>query len=443
MGDRYNLALSGRNLADDEDNANLTSPVADGSYPVSNLAKRRLADKWRSTGVAGRTVWLTCDVPSSATGGEAVGIVALVDTNLSPTAKWNVAVTEGDSVTNYGGFDTPYVYDEYATSGTATVGSGVLTMTGFVGTLRPNVTETLAWNHTIPASLADMPHGYVVDVTVSSISGGSFKVLLESSTGMITAQDISISTAGRHAFYCPHETADSLADLAYRWNIVVGAGADCTAVVDNVRIYPVIGGDRPVANTSAMDGAACFPALSTKTLDGYGQWRYSPTWTQGDYANMRRHAVWVVDPEYLSAEGRKVWVMIVDGSNSDGYIQAGRLIVAPYWMSEFNANNLTLAVVDPSVTSDSWGGQMFTHRKTRKKRVSFDCQALGDGEAFGLMLRLQQIQGTHADVVAVVDSGQDAMHHLFTVYGRHGAVGSLQNWAPGRWNTQFEIVELI
>jgi dihydrodipicolinate synthase/N-acetylneuraminate lyase len=58
------------------------------------------------------------------------------------------------------------------------------------------------------------------------------------------------------------------------------------------------------------------------------------------------------------------------------------------------------------------------------------------------MHRLQQIQGVHADMVVAVDSGDDDMHHIFTVYGRHGAVGALKNWAPDRWSTQFEIVEL-
>jgi hypothetical protein len=441
MGDNYNLTISTRNLADDSDNANLTSPISSGSYPVSNLAKRRLADKWRSTGVAGRTVWVSCDVPVDDAN-EVVGLVALVDTNLSPSATWNVAVTEYESVTNCGGFDTAYAYEDYATTGTAVVSGGVLTLTGFVGTFRPNTTETLTKNNATPDELADMPHGYVIDVSVNSISGGGFRIALESSAGVISAQSLAISTAGRHVFYHPHETADSLSDLAYRWNILVGTGNDCTAELDNLKIYPVIGGNRPVANTATMAGAACFPALATETLPGYGQWRWSPSWAQGDYGNLKRNAVWVVPPTYLKPGARKVWVMLSDASNSDGYIQAGRLIISGYWMAEFNATNLAMHMVDPSVHAESYGGQMYTHRRTKKKRVTFDCQAMGSGEAFGLMHRLQQIQGVHADMVVAVDSGDDEMHHIFTVYGRHGAVGTLKNWAPDRWSTQFEIVEL-
>jgi|TARA_B100000315_G_scaffold219431_1_gene221368 hypothetical protein len=90
-----------------------------------------------------------------------------------------------------------------------------------------------------------------------------------------------------------------------------------------------------------------------------------------------------------------------DQGNSDGYLQAGRLIVSPAWQP---TRNLTYGWevhhVDESRKVRSRGGQLYVDVAPKRRRLGFVIEHLDEDEMFGRAYELDRDKGVAGDVLA-------------------------------------------
>jgi hypothetical protein len=74
-----------------------------------------------------------------------------------------------------------------------------------------------------------------------------------------------------------------------------------------------------------------------------------------------------------AANIRKLVIDIADSTNSNGYVEVGRIVCGPYWSPAINAEYGAQAVpIDSSTHQRTDAGDLFTNRGFRSKALSFD-----------------------------------------------------------------------
>lgn len=144
------------------------------------------------------------------------------------------------------------------------------------------------------------------------------------------------------------------------------------------------------------------------------------------------------------ARGRHVLVELRDPDNPAGFLQAGRLIVAPAWRPSVNLQyGWSIEQVDESRSVKSRGGQVYIDRRPKFRRLSFSLDHLEADEMFGHAYELDRLKGRGGDVLAAIDP-EDARHrHRHSVYGMLAETTPIGNPYAGRFAKEFVVEELI
>ena len=144
------------------------------------------------------------------------------------------------------------------------------------------------------------------------------------------------------------------------------------------------------------------------------------------------------------ARGRYLKVELSDPDNTNTYLEAGRLIVAPAWQPSINAQyGWSIEQVDESRSVKSRGGQTYVDQRPKFRRLSFTLEHLEADEMFGNAYELERIKGKGGDVLVVIDPEDTKHRHRHSVYGLLAETTPVSNPYSGRFAKEFVVEELI
>lgn len=143
--------------------------------------------------------------------------------------------------------------------------------------------------------------------------------------------------------------------------------------------------------------------------------------------------------------GRYVRIDVTDTGNSDGYLQAGRLIVGPAYQPTINyANGVEFEFIDNSRVTKSRGGQTFVDEVEKFRRIRFDLINLPEGEIFGnIFNNLDRIKGVSKDVLVIPQPDDPQTWLTQNIYGRIAQISPITNTALQYYARRIEIEEMI
>ena len=141
---------------------------------------------------------------------------------------------------------------------------------------------------------------------------------------------------------------------------------------------------------------------------------------------------------------RFVRIDLDDADNPAGYLEAGRLLVAPAWQPTVNLQHgWSIEQVDDSRIVRSLGGQAFVDVKPKYRRLRFTLEHLGADEMFGNAYELERLKGKGGDVLVMVDPEQPTHRHRQTVYGMLAETTPISNPYHTSFAKEFVVEELV
>lgn len=144
-------------------------------------------------------------------------------------------------------------------------------------------------------------------------------------------------------------------------------------------------------------------------------------------------------------QARYLRIDISDPDNTDGYIQAGRLIAGPAYKPSINyANGVEFEFVDDSRITKSRGGQTFIDEIERFRRVRFDLVNLPENEMFqNVFNAIDRLRGVAQDILIIPQPDEPTTWITQNIYGRITQTSPIVNSALNFYGRQIEVEELI
>lgn len=141
----------------------------------------------------------------------------------------------------------------------------------------------------------------------------------------------------------------------------------------------------------------------------------------------------------------RYWLLeITDPTNPDGYIELGRVILAPGYRPSYNMQyGAAVRVVDPSEVQRSHGGRVYGERRPKYRIATFRLDHIPTNEALIGLHDMHAQQGVTGEVFFVWDP--DDLPHL----GRRSFLGRLAEISPleasfyNRMGCNFQIEERL
>lgn len=137
-------------------------------------------------------------------------------------------------------------------------------------------------------------------------------------------------------------------------------------------------------------------------------------------------------------------VEIADTTNSDGYVQIGRLFLANGWTPTVNYNyGAELGYEDPTPVDTSLSGAEFFDQRSKFRVFSFDLQYITGTEAYGYAIELQRLAGITGEVLAVPDAADTGNIPARAFVGRLRQIGRVRQTQPTAYEVSLKIKELL
>ncbi len=142
---------------------------------------------------------------------------------------------------------------------------------------------------------------------------------------------------------------------------------------------------------------------------------------------------------------RYLRINIVDSSNTDGYIQAGRLICGPSYRPSTNYGfGAQFEFVDESRVVKSRGGQTFVDEVERFRRARFELINLPEAEIFGNVFNnIDRQRGISKDILIIPQPDDVSTWITQNIYGRLISTQPIVNRTLEYYGRVIEIEELI
>lgn len=146
-----------------------------------------------------------------------------------------------------------------------------------------------------------------------------------------------------------------------------------------------------------------------------------------------------------TVQARYLRVDISDASNTDGYLQAGRLISGPAYRPSINyANGVEFEFVDESRVTKSRGGQTFIDEVERFRRIRFDLINLPENEIFqNVFNHLDRLKGVAGDILIIPQPDKPSTWITQNIYGRITNTDPIINSALTYYGRRIEVEEMI
>lgn len=146
-----------------------------------------------------------------------------------------------------------------------------------------------------------------------------------------------------------------------------------------------------------------------------------------------------------TVQARYLRINISDPSNTDGYLQAGRLLAGPAYRPSINyANGVEFEFVDESRVTKSRGGQTFVDEVERFRRIRFDLINLPENEIFqNVFNQIDRLKGIAGDVFIVPQPDKASTWITQNIYGRITSTDPIVNSSLTYYGRRIEVEELI
>jgi hypothetical protein len=144
-------------------------------------------------------------------------------------------------------------------------------------------------------------------------------------------------------------------------------------------------------------------------------------------------------------QARYLRIDISDNDNTDGYIQAGRLIAGPAYRPSTNYGfGVEVQFVDESRIVKSRGGQTFVDEVERFRRIRFELQNLPEAEIFGNVFNnIDRLRGVAKDILVIPQPDEPRTWPTQNIYGRLVRTEPIINSTLDFYGRTIEIEELI
>lgn len=137
-------------------------------------------------------------------------------------------------------------------------------------------------------------------------------------------------------------------------------------------------------------------------------------------------------------------IEVDDTTNTDGFVQIGRLFMAAAWRPTVNYSfGAGLGYTDPTPVDVSLSGAEFFDVRSRAREFQITLAGLSDSEAYDYALQIQRLAGVSGEVLVVPDSDDSTRIPIRAYLGRLVGLSPMQNIQPGRHTVTLTLRELL
>lgn len=151
----------------------------------------------------------------------------------------------------------------------------------------------------------------------------------------------------------------------------------------------------------------------------------------------------IILPSDLSP-ARYMSIEIDDASNTDGYFDIGKLVVAPGWRPTLNYEyRWTMEYVDKSTAARARSGTLYIDQGPRFRRIKFRLNHLDRDEMYGNVFEMDRDLGIVDPMLVVLDPLDLTNLHKLTLYGSQPALGPITNGVHNSYTRDLIIEEWL
>jgi hypothetical protein len=145
-----------------------------------------------------------------------------------------------------------------------------------------------------------------------------------------------------------------------------------------------------------------------------------------------------------SAQTYRYWrVEIDDTTNTDGYIQIGRLFMSATWTPTVNYNyGAALGYKDTTGIETSLSGAEYFELRTKVREFSFTLEWMSATEAYDIMLQLQRVAGVSGEILQIPDQSDIVRMPARAYVGRLVNLEQIDHHKLDKFKVQLTIREL-
>lgn len=142
--------------------------------------------------------------------------------------------------------------------------------------------------------------------------------------------------------------------------------------------------------------------------------------------------------------GRYIRVEFDDQTNDAGYVQGGRLFVADGWQPVRNmVYGANIGWLDRNSFQEAISGAEYGTKRRSPRLARFELPAMTESEAMAQAFEIQRSVGTLGEVLYMWNP-DDTVHAIRRQFlGRLRVLSQIENAAPDRWRSPFEIKERL
>jgi len=146
-----------------------------------------------------------------------------------------------------------------------------------------------------------------------------------------------------------------------------------------------------------------------------------------------------------AVQARYLRINISDDDNTEGYIEAGRLIAGPAYRPSTNYGfGVEIEFVDDSRIVKSRGGQTFVDEVERFRRIRFGLQNLPEAEIFSNVFNnIDRLRGVAKDILIIPQPNDPKTWPTQNIYGRLVRTEPIINRTLELYGRSIEVEELI
>lgn len=167
---------------------------------------------------------------------------------------------------------------------------------------------------------------------------------------------------------------------------------------------------------------------------------WAGTLSDDERATYRMPAKLLADAEYVC---RAVDVTISDAANADGYLELGRILIAPVWQPQVPHDlGSQQMIIDLSSIDSARDGTEYYDEGVRKRAEVLDLSALGEAEAIRQLRLMQRVLGTTGELLFMPNLLPAAETSMRTFIGRLAELSPITHPNIPSWATSLHIQEI-
>jgi hypothetical protein len=430
------------------------------TLPLVNLQNRQVQKVARSTDLALQSTKWIIDLGAPY----AIGVLALIVHNVSVTGKVRIVGADSAiSLTNLIAYPLDF------TNSAWTKGNITLTPNASTAPDGTGATTKVAATATAFASLTDSAPHFTVSTTAASLtcfvkigSGATEanRFQLVNWTTVTVPLKVSVNYSTGAITYLVGSSGATMTALADGWwRLTLSTSTGITAG-NAVGMHLCFCGDQ--TETAGKYAYIYYPELVASTGANFdGGWQ--PVWPSGmipqNLLEWEDDNFWLgtlsnnaragYQSPYISllssAQILRYWrVEIADTTNTDGYVQIGRLFMAATWVPSINyAYGAGLGYSDPTPVDTSLSGAEFFDVRRRFRTFNFNLEYILNSEAYAYALELQRLSGNSGEVLVIPDATDATNQPARAFVGRLLQLSPITAPKPSNFSVSFSIKELL